>query len=502
MLKILRNQWTDVLAAILLYTAVIVYQGYQYGQGDQSQILPCLYAQDHPGTYAQDHYVSQYLKSEVNERTIFHFLFRYLGYGQPWIVFMWHALFGISLILAWIRISSLGLRNKAYQYLALALILIVGFHTNTGSNEIYYNSVVPSLTAKALGSWALYYWLKEKYTLWIGLLVIAGYLQPLVGLQLFLLTSLALSFDLIFTKKFKELPWKPILIYLVLTVPWVYLLARHNGGHADPMGFINILEFRLSHHFFPSYFGWQHLVAAGVFAFITIRFFRTRLKWLMVFIVLGCLVYEIGVEKYHMTAILYTQWWKSTIWLEAFAFVVIAAGLEKLSPSPKFISKYFLIVPVAILILVSFYRLSGFFGVKPNYMLPWVTTKSDEADISEKAYQLTPEDAVFITPVYFSAFRWYSKRSTYVDYKALFHQESFLTEWYQRIQNIYAYGMKERKGGFDIKAFSKALLEEPSSISIDYWKKLGITHIISTSPDIKTLKLLVSNNTYSIYSLK
>ena len=147
------------------------------------------------------------------------------------------------------------------------------------------------------------------------------------------------------------------------------------------------------------------------------------------------------------------------------------------------------------------YRLSGWFGDKPEYMLPWATTQSDEVDVSLKADSLTPPNAVFIVPVGFTAFRWYSKRSMYVDYKALFHQEKFLKEWYQRIENIYAYGLKEKEAGFELNVFSTTLLEEPTLISTDFWRRLGVTHIISTSPSIKSLKLISSNKSYSIYSL-
>jgi len=155
-----------------------------------------------------------------------------------------------------------------------------------------------------------------------------------------------------------------------------------------------------------------------------------------------------------------------------------------------------------ILLVVCAYRLNGHIGTKPEYTLPWTTTISDEVDISEQAGKLTPDSAVFIIPVDFTAFRWYSKRSTYVDYKAMFHQEEFLTEWYQRIQNIYAYSLKEKEAGFDIHIFSASLLEEPSSISIDYWRSIGITHIISTASEIKTLKIVGQNGTYFIYSLQ
>lgn len=493
--------WLDILTALLLYAIVLVYQGYQYGQGDQSQILPCLYAQDHPGTYVDDHYVSSYLDAKVNERTIFHFLFRFLGYSQPWLVWTWHLALSVSLFLAWLKIASLGVNHKVYQFLAVASIFLIGYLSSVGSNELYYNMLIPSLAAKSLASWALYFWLKEKYTPWIVLLVIAGYLQPLVGLQLFIITVLSSVVQFVIQKKSKAIPWRLITIYLIYTVPWLYLLSRNNGSTDDPAAFMDIMEFRLSHHFFPDAFGWIHILVFCILAIITIRFYKMRLKWFILTILLGCIVYTIGIESFRHPLALYTQWWKSTIWLEAFAFIAVFVTLEKGSPKPKIFTKFTMVVPIIILLSVCVYRFSGWFGDKPEYMLPWSTIQSDEVDVSLKADTLTPANAVFIVPVGFSAFRWYSKRSLYVDYKALFHQDKFLREWYLRIENIYAYGLKEKQAGFDINVFSTSLLEEPSMISTDYWRKLGITHILSTSPDIKTLNKLYSNKTYSIYSL-
>jgi hypothetical protein len=502
MKRLLRINYTTLFMAVMMYATVLIYQGYQYGDGDQSQILPCLYAQDHPGSYTTDHYVSSYLDARVNERTIFHFLFRFLGYQHPWIVWLWHALLSITLILAWLKIADLGLRSKVYQYLAVIFILILGHHTSVGSNELYYNMVIPSLAAKALGSWALYYWLRADYNPWLMLLLGASFLQPLVGFQLFLLTFLALSFEQLLQKKVKELPWKQILIYLVITIPWIILLGIKNGGIDHPGLFMDIMEFRLSHHFFPSYFGWQHLAIFCMLGIIGVWFYKQRLRWFVIIILLGCIIYTIAVEKYHAPLALYSQWWKTTIWLEALGCVALAVGHEKGIPNLRFFSKYVWTAPVVILLLIGTYRFSGWFGQGPEYMFPWTKTKSDEVDISEHAAALTPDDAVFIIPIDFTAFRWYSKRNLYVDYKALFHQEQFLNEWYKRIENIYAYGLKEKKGEFDIHVFSKALLEEPTLISTDYWTKLGITHIVSTSPGITSLKKLYSNDTYSIYSLQ
>jgi hypothetical protein len=62
--------------------------------------------------------------------------------------------------------------------------------------------------------------------------------------------------------------------------------------------------------------------------------------------------------------------------------------------------------------------------------------------------------------------------------------------------------LKKRKGGLT-STFSAPppLLEEPTLISTDYWRSLGITHIVSTSAEIKSLKQVYTNPTYSIYSL-
>jgi hypothetical protein len=150
---------------------------------------------------------------------------------------------------------------------------------------------------------------------------------------------------------------------------------------------------------------------------------------------------------------------------------------------------------------VSTYRLSGIRSSSPDYQFPWSTKKSDEVDISEQAAKLTPENSVFIVPIEFTAFRWYSKRSLYVDYKAMIHQEAFLNEWYKRIQAIYQFGEEEQLGGFDLHNFSFYLLDDPSPMSFEFWRKLGITHIISTNPKIKDLTLVGQNGKYAIYKL-
>ncbi len=491
----------NIAAAILLYAIVLVYQGYQYGQGDQTQILPCLWAQDHPGAYAQDHYVQQYVSSGTNERTIFHFLLRHLGYDQPWLIWIWHALSSIALILVWISIASIFIKNKVLIWLCIAMILTLGFHTSTGSNELYYNLFIPSVPAKALASWAFYFWLKEKYFSWSVLLIIAGYVQPLVGIQIFLLTTVVLILDKVLKSNGKPIPWRFILVYIIASIPWYYALAKNNGSHSDPSTFMNIMEFRLSHHFFASYFGLINLLLGALFGLLSILFYSGKMKWIFIFIVIGCVGYEIGVELLRWPIVLYTQWWKTTIWMEAFAFVAIFAQIEKINFLNNLSRRINLGLPLLLLVFVSLYRLSGFFGQKPEYMFPWSSASSDEVAISEMAKKMTPENAVFIIPPELTAFRWYSKRSLYVDYKAMIHNETFLKEWYERIGSVYDYDLESKKSGVDFSLQTTEILSSPSAEMIVKWKNMGITYLISSASSIDGLELVGFNHSFSIFKI-
>ncbi len=495
------SQGIRVIVAIILYVIAIVYQGYQYGQSDQTQILPVLYAQDHPESYQQDHYVQEYLSSQINERTVFHALFRFLGYDVPWIVFIWHAISSIALILALIRIAATIIKNNVLQWISVALILTIGFHTSAGSNELYYNLFIPSLPAKALAAWAIVHWLNSKYQWWILLLIFSTLLQPLVGAQVFILTSLALIFDNFHKRSSQLFPWKIGIVYLILIVPWFVLLSIHNGGHDDPTIFMDIMQFRLSHHFFGMDFRVFDLVAGIMIALIAVSFFRGKLRWFCIVVVLGCVVYEIGVEILRSPLVLYTQWWKTTIWLEAFAIMIVVSLLEKgLKLSGNF-NRYQLIYPIAFLILVSLYRLSGIFGDKPEYMLPFYFPKSDGVQISELANELTPENSVFIIPVELTAFRWYSKRSLYVDYKSMLHNEAFLKDWRNRIDQVYDFQQTHEASGKTTYSSSIKALSASDLSPLQKWKELGITHIITGSDGIPFLEPLGKNRSFSIYRI-
>lgn len=495
-MALFKNEFLKILLpALVLYATVIVYQGYYYGKGDQSQILPVLYAQDHPGSYAQDHYVQSYLDAGINERTFFHFILRKLGYDSPFLVMFWHALSSIALFAAWISIAAMFIKSRYLQWIAIAVLFILGYHTAAGSNELYYPEFVPSLPAKALASWALYFFIKDKFTWWAVLLIPATFLQPLAGFQLFLITTLGLLLEKGSSRAWKQVPWKSIFLFLLFALPWIIMLAIHNGGQTNPSLFFEIIKFRLSHHFFASHFGIFHLLIALSLSAIVLVFYKGRLRWMALFVWIGLIMYEAGVEFLEIPFFLNAQWWKTTIWLEALGFIAITAFLEKKLFEKNFWYTLIPYLPGTLILLVLVYRFSGI-SSSPEYMTPLPGKIGDDVDISLKAGATTPPNAVFLISSDLSAFRWYSKRSTYVDYKAMLHQEIFLFEWYERIIDVYH---PDRDRGSLTQNLKSTI--EPSGIEISKWKSYGITHIITRSQRPVDLQLLISNNTYAVYRL-
>ena len=71
------------------------------------------------------------------------------------------------------------------------------------------------------------------------------------------------------------------------------------------------------------------------------------------------------------------------------------------------------------------YRFSGIKKHQIPYMIPLTNWSSPEVEISVMANQHTPDTSLFIIPPELTAFRWYSKRSNYIDYKAMLHNEAF-----------------------------------------------------------------------------
>ena len=90
--------------------------------------------------------------------------------------------------------------------------------------------------------------------------------------------------------------------------------------------------------------------------------------------------------------------------------------------------------------------------VKANGLAPSPLWKPNTEDIeliaASWAKENTPKDATFFLPTTFTAFKYESERSSFVDYKAMIHHHDYLGQWQKRIEQVYGFklGSKDKEG--------------------------------------------------------
>ena len=134
-----------------------------------------------------------------------------------------------------------------------------------------------------------------------------------------------------------------------------------------------------------------------------------------------------------------------------------------------------------------------------TFDMPWRGDYNDELAISKMAQLETPESALFVTPAYFTHLKYYGKRSTYVDYKAMIHHKSILPEWYKRVKTIYQID-GHLSSTQRLSSHQMRLPTSPEGIS--ELKSLGITHMITDEPVNSRAKLLGQKGKYFLYELQ
>jgi hypothetical protein len=511
------SSWETAIFALILYVCLLIFHGYVYGYGDQIEIVPVLHQLNHPKLYDSDFFIQHIIQKPVHERWFFVHTIQFFRLFTPMAFFILHAIFSIILILGIDKIAQFYIHQPYFRWIAIICILLISYNINLGGNELYYNLLIPSLVAKALSVWGIYYAMTERWVKMVPSLIVATFVQPLVGIQVLLLCFLS-TFPIKkegFTQALKKTSI-PYFIVLVFILPWLFLLyTQHAQGDISDALLFEIMEFRLSHHFFPGWFSKKGyllipiLTIIGFFKFLKIEPFLSRyIAWASI----GCLVYTIGVEWLEIPLFLNTQWFKTTIWIKAFGFIAAFAILEQIlsidrlrtSSIYKWLQARHLNwnLPLLIPILLILIKISPLPFIKNRpYDFPWQDSMTQEKDISIRAGELSNMEAIFVVPPNFTMFKWYSKRSSYVDYKAMIHHKDVMAEWYQRIQFIYQFNLDTKKQNPDENKAAAQYHRTLTSKKLQEWKTRGIDYIITQKNTQLPLSQLTSNESYTIYAL-
>ena len=503
--------WKQLAPLLPIYGIILAINGYVFGADDQVEVLPYALFLANPDLYPSDFYVQYISQAIPNERYFFSKFLSLSGAALPLLCALLHLICSLSLLSGWYRIGHLFIRSAVLKWGLLLMIFLPPFYgINLGGNELYYNTFIPSLLAKAIGVWALFYFLKRDYTWSLVFLVWCTFFHPVAGAQLFLLLGGVLGFEKI--RGQSRLSWKKISVlflgFMLSAGAWlVFLKANFDKGSIDSSLLFDILEFRVPHHYFPSYFPLKYfLILIPLFAFGLFYFWKKerRLFTFFTLALMGCGIYTVGVEVLESSTLLTTQWFKSTIWLKALSFVAVLAWLET---SFSFLQKNTFLqigkIGLSLLTLIAITGMLSPFSIFQNktYHFFWTAKQDPIVDIALQAKAASPIDAVFVIPMQETAFKFHSQRSCYIDYKTVVHRKDALPVWYQRVQEIYGIGIQNRRKQ---EALSTLANTHFTSRDTEEWKKISqgkFQFLLTSAQETLDFPLLVENNVYKIYRL-
>jgi hypothetical protein len=381
-----------------------------------------------------------------------------------------------------------------------------------GENELYYNVFLPGTLALSIGSWSWYYWLKN-YTYRPYLLLIAATLfHPMSGFHIFILMTGSTLLSYLRSKQKPNIKaYLPIALYLLIVAPWLYfILLRFGQGNLPGDQLMDIIRFRLAHHFIPSVFPLKnYLILCGIFLPAMIILLHqdkekflwwNPLKYTFLIIIAGIILYSIGIELFNAPVFITSQWFSTTLWLKTFSIIVLATYLIKLFKIGilNLVDKSLTWIFPVVTIVCFLSALTGLsFFKHREYQFPWQEISPDK-EIAIKCGMVSDNSALFLVPPDFTPFPYYSKRSSFISYKQMVHKKKIMGEWYQLIMEMYAVNEAGEMTN-QMPLLKKNWANKEVAFFKEKAGKYGITHILTYQGHKLPLEILAENSAYVVY---
>ncbi|OFX41906.1 MAG: hypothetical protein A2X08_03345 [Bacteroidetes bacterium GWA2_32_17] len=500
-----------IICATAVYFLLILHHGYELGRNDHEQAAYGYFLNDN-SLYAYDFYMQSLVQQTPNERTFYGKFISFTGNNIPLFSFIWHFVFTIILLLGVRKISTLFIKNEWFRWLSVTTLFLVLYNIHLGSNELYYNSFIPSLPAKAIGVWGLWFFTQKKYLYASLLYALSIYFQPLAGGQLVVISFILLLITSIKTDKlkfFKNALWLVIPVSFI-TLPFLIsaFLKFNNSNVPDCFIFDVFFSFRNPHHFLPSYFSLKNyfvLIPIFIFSLIYYKKHSAEIFYFILTVIFGCFVYAFFVEYYHYEKAASTQWFKSTIWVEMFGAIALIGMLEQIVNN--IIDKYFL--QKKTFMLFVFISTAFVLQILFPFNLPWKVkydfnsfAKPDNAvKISLMAKEKTPVNACFVTPIDFTELKFYGQRSSYIDYKLPVHNKLKIVEWMQRVARVYKVDYRNKEKGFEVNKVANNNFYNLNERDLKVLKHFGVSYIITNISHKLAFKVIAKNKEFVIYQI-
>ncbi len=502
-----------LLGCLAAYILILFRHGYVFGSGDQSEMLPyAKYLADNT-LYAKDFYIQSIAAFVPNERFVFSKLLSFFINHLQSITFFVHFLATIGLLLGLRKLAERWVTTEGLRWIAVLAPILILYNINLGGNELYYNALTPSYLAQVVGVWAFVLIFSGYVDFSYALIFLATFIHPLIGVQLWLLV--AMMHLIAKSKDSAHETWRTIILinigYLSTAGFYIYKIKNsYDNGLIDNELFLNIIEFRAPHHYFPNYFPTKSwLILLPLFA-LYFAVAQPLLRVIIALIVTGCGVYTFGVLVLKSPTILSTQWFAMTIWLKTFAMMTLVSVIEDFIVEKKWAQKLFdnslIFNSLVVISLISIFFMTPQYQALRNKNYDFFTSnlsQNPEVDISLKAKALTPKNALFMIPSDMSAFRYWSERSSFIDYKATNHRQAAFAEWYSRIQQVYHINLDNRRNNADLTYLANLNFQNLPKGEFSHWAAhSGVTHIITYKNHVLDFPKIGENEAYVIYEIK
>lgn len=504
-------QYSDCFIAVAIWALLIFRFGYCFGTGDHVELLPYTKFLANPTLYPHDFFIQSLHATVPNERTIFANLLLPLVEHLELTMFCLHFLTTVTLLLGLKKVASYYMSSFP-AWLGIIISVLLLNDKALGNVDLYTPSVQATDVACAIIVWAMVAFLQKRYWRFLILMIVATFIHVLEALDVMLLFSTILIVETLVHKRMSIAKFLSLHV-LYFSTAGIYLVLILLGKSSVPSTLTNttlftiLFEFRHPHHFIFSTFPlFNKLLFVGTTCAGLIYFYlhRSPLFYFFLFGTIGLPIYIVATDYFHFIPIANFQFYKVTEWMKVLGILSAVGLLFNFVPTFNTIKPSIIAVCALVVVGLSFgsiYANASLF--KTNYQFGTKSFEQPEIDIARKAQKCTPIDAVFVVPFAANEFKFWSERSSFIEFKANVRNKQFVGEWYRRIGEVYGVDTTDPHLGFEKHwTADRVYRERANSEFCLQWKREGISHILIderlTNP---LLTLLDSNTRYYIYKI-
>ncbi|GIV43524.1 MAG: hypothetical protein KatS3mg035_0647 [Bacteroidia bacterium] len=523
---------------IFLLITVLATWGYNYGRGDQAEIIP--YALFLNGEWQGELplFVQNILSYTPNERYAVAHLLAIGGKLLPLTTFILHVTTTYFLILGMYKIAHIYLKEPLAFCVILWMMLPL-WGINFGGNELYYNNFQASTIAKAIAIWGLYFYLQNSIGLAFYFFSLATVFHLLAGLQIgFLVLATYLWNSLYPNQKIPKIYISQILfifLSLAYAISMKIELSKDTPILTDAQYFQAMFQWKFNEHYsmldapkagLILYF--ISLVSIGYFFSPT--FFRT----FVLLQIIGTILYFIGFYVFSSSFVVSLQWLKTTIWIKLFGVIALMGILQKIDSRIQKKDTFWAIGVLVLASLILIFKFNRIFltftliglifliiqrRISDNFLrglLGFITfcgvlnypervpldvyfLKDDKIELC-KQIQKIQEKMLVIVPIHFTELESYALKPSYVNFIATPKKNSYFAIYLKRIKDVYGLKPKNFPIKKEIEA-AKAFYNQKEWIEWQKFKKQGVTHIITENKIFEGITPVLNKGKWYLWKL-